>query len=250
MLSIVVPVYNSVSTIEDTVFRLAAHCRERHYEWELIIIDDGSTDGTGTKLKEMFGAFPDLNVLENYVNRGKGYSLRRGFERSNGEYVIHTDADLPYSLDAIDSMLRLLQQGADVVIGSRVHRESRYCMHADHFRYIFMRHLLGRGFLITANLLLRLNVTDTQCGIKGYRRDAVRRLAPRLVADRFAFDLEMLYLARKMGLAIEEVPVTYNYKGSPSSVKLLHDGWSVMFFLIKFALSGKDGNYERKDNHA
>jgi len=247
-LSIIIPVYNGASGIEGTVASLMRHCREKSYDYEVIVVDDGSIDGTDIKLKELKDTYSELCVLRNPGNRGKGYSVRRGFQQSHGEQVIYMDADLPYGVQAIDVLVGTLSNGADVVIGSRVLPDSRYHVHPRHFPYIFMRHILGRLLLFGVNRLFKLHVSDTQCGLKGCRRGAAAHLESKLTIDRFSFDIELLHLARQAGFVIAEIPVEYDYSGTMTTVRILRDCWSIGKDLLKIKLAEIQGKYRCKAN--
>jgi glycosyltransferase involved in cell wall biosynthesis len=229
--------------VDGVVDALVAHCRGLGSGFELILIDDGSTDGTPAALAACARKHPEVRVLSNDANRGKGYSVRRGLAAAQGANVVFTDADLPYGTAAISRVVDALVGEADVAIGSRVLPESRFRMHPRHFPYIFMRHLLGRVFLKIVNLLFGLEVTDTQCGIKACRRAAAHHIAERLTMDRFIFDVELLHVARRAGFRITEVPVELKYEGHMTAVRVLRNAVSVPRDLLRMKLADWRGQY-------
>ena len=243
-LSIVIPAYNSGASIAGVIARLADYCRGRGLVHELIVVDDGSGDETRMTLLAAQRQYPELRILRNEPNRGKGYSVRRAYAECAGANVVFTDADLPYGLGPIEAAVTALDAGADLAIGSRVLPESRFRMNARHFPYIFIRHLLGRTLVKTVNLMFRLNVSDTQCGIKACRRSAARYIASRLTIDRFVFDVELLHVARKAGYRIVEIPVELDYTGKVTTVRILRDALFVLFGLWKIKFADWRGRYE------
>ena len=235
--SLVIPIYNGAATVEDNVHTVVHHFRERHADFELILVDDCSTDDTAVKLNNLQGLYPELRVLQNLKNQGKGNALKRGFLTSQGDFILFTDADLPYGTDGLDVLLDTLNRGADVVIGSRVHPYSQYTMHSRHFPYIFFRHVLGRMLVAAANILFHLNVSDTQCGIKGCRRRVGATVAAQVKSNRFAFDIEFLHVVRQAQWTIEEMPVNLTYAGNVTTVRILRDSYIVLRDLLKIKLA-------------
>lgn len=236
-LSVIVPIYNGADSVEHSVNTILKHYRERDTEFELIVVDDCSTDDTEMRLKDLQPLNPELRVFRNFKNQGKGYSIRQGFLQCTGDLILFTDADLPYGTDGLDAVFDTLDRGADVAIGSRVHPNSRYTMHSRHFPYIFFRHVLGRILVAFANRLFQLHVSDTQCGIKGFRKIAGATILPNVNSRRFAFDIEFLSIARDFKWTIEEVPVNLSYTGQTTTVKIMRDSYIVLRDLlrIKFA---------------
>lgn len=243
-ISIVIPTYNSAGTIADVVSQIVRFFRTKSLSFELIVVDDGSSDETDARLKDIQSEYQELQVFRNVPNRGKGYSVRRGFQESRGEYVVFTDTDLPFGLEAIQRVVEALRQGSDVVIGSRVLPDSRFRMNPRHFRYIFMRHLIGRTLLTTVNFLFGLEVSDTQCGLKGCRKIAAKHVAPRLTIDRFLFDVELICVVRRSGFRITEVPVELDYTGEATTVKVMHNIVAVLKDLLRIKLRDVQGKYQ------
>jgi dolichyl-phosphate beta-glucosyltransferase len=243
-LSIVIPVYNSGVRLADVVASVVSHCRAHGMPFELLVVDDGSDEETRATLATAQREHRELRVLRNEHNRGKGYSIRQAYAECAGTHVVFTDVDLPYGLDSIEPALAAIDGGADLVIGSRVLPGSTVRMSSQHFPYIFARHLLGRTMLRAVNLIFGLAVSDTQCGFKVCRQAVARYLATRLTIDRFAFDVELIFAARKAGYQIVEIPVQLNYTGRMTTVRVLRDAPVVLRDLFQIKLADWRGRYE------
>lgn len=212
-LSLVIPAYNESAIITDTLRTVIARLERIEAEYELIVVDDGSTDNMAQLVRD----FPDPHVrLESYQpNRGKGRAVRVGMLAARGEYIVCTDADLAYGLDNIPAMLSALETGADLCIGSRRLDALGYQ------GYPPMRLLTSKVFGFLVRLFSGLPY-DTQCGIKSYRRTAARAIFETCVTDGFAFDFEVLLRARKLGLRVDQTAVhVVNHR--ESKVNILRD---------------------------
>lgn len=216
--SLVLPVYDGARFLERSLYKAREWLSRRAGESELIIVDDGSKDATPAILRafaaESGERRPRVRCLRNPINRGKGYSVRRGLLAARGQLRLFSDADLTYPLGSFTHVLRTLRRGADIAVACRVHEDSRYVVAPDFFRYIYTRHNAGRVFnwLVRATVVRELR--DTQAGLKGFRASVVEDLFPRLTQDGFSFDVELLFLAQRRGYRVEEVPVTYHYARS------------------------------------
>lgn len=248
-LSIIVPIYNGANSVDNSVNSILRHYRERNTDCELIVVDDCSTDDTEVRLKDLQVLNPELHIVRNLKNQGKGYSIRQGFLHCTGDMILFTDADLPYGMDGLDAVFDTLNRGADVAIGSRVHPNSRYTMHSQHFPYIFFRHVLGRMLVAFANQLFQLHVSDTQCGIKGFRKIVGATILPNVNSRRFAFDIEFLSIARHFKWTIEEVPVNLSYAGQKTTVKIMRDSYIVLRDLLKIKFSNISGDRKATPLH-
>lgn len=201
MQSLIIPAYNEGETLCRTVAEAALLS-----ETEIIVSDDGSTDGTAERMLD----YP-VRLVRSEENRGKGHAVALGAAAAKGEYLFYTDADLSYPLSAIAEARRLLEEGADIVCGRRI---------GD---YPPLRRAASIGYRILADTLLGSTVTDIQCGFKGMRKAAAQRIFPLLQTSGFAFDAELLYLARQQGMMVAELPVRMTHSHA-SKVSLLQDG--------------------------
>ena len=199
-----VPVYNEVRRLATSLDKIFPYMDARHPGYEVLVVDDGSSDDTVGDAQRRFGNRPQLRFAAYGGNRGKGYAVRYGIEQARGDLVLFTDADLSTPIEELDKLLAAIGQGADVAIGTRAHRDSDVRV-----RQPFFRDAGGKLFNAVVRLLLLPDLHDTQCGFKLCRRAAVLPLVRRMRVDRFAFDVELLYLAHLHGLSIAEVPVIW-----------------------------------------
>ena len=227
VLSIVVPAYNEASRLADGVRRLTDAVAEGAVDpesTEVVVVDDGSTDDTGAVASSLLEEFPHRRVLRLPQNRGKGAAVRAGVLASTGRHVAHMDADMAIHPRQLPAMLAALEH-ADVAIGSRAH--GRGVVYSTR-----LRTLEGRAFNLAVNTVTGVRLADTQCGFKAYRAPAARLLFGCTVIDRFAFDMEVLSLARVLGLRIAEVHVEWTDVPG-SRIRPLRDPLSMLLDLVR-----------------
>lgn len=237
--SVVIPAYNEEGTIKSTLSALLAHLRSSDTVHEVIVVDDGSEDNTVEEVDSLIRDRSPVMLLKNAVNRGKGSAVRRGVLNSQGRYVFFMDADFSYPVQEIDKMLVELENGYDVVIGSRALPESRLEVRPPLLRYI-----AGQAYSVLIGLLVFGGIPDTQCGFKGFRREVAVDLFSRLTLNDFAFDVELLFLARKHGYKIRAVPVTLRFNAQNSKVRLLRDSILMLADLVKIRFNDATGRYD------
>jgi glycosyltransferase involved in cell wall biosynthesis len=226
-LSIVIPSYNEELRLPGSLEKIAVYLRENEPNSEVIVVDDGSADRTAAVAESWRGRIPGLRVVSNGVNRGKGFSVRRGSLEAQGEIVLFTDADLSSPIEEAEKLLAALATH-DVAIGSRAVDRSLIEVHESVFR-----EFAGIIFNRIVRVILRLPFVDTQCGFKAFRRERCQIIFEQQTIERFGFDPELLYLARHHGLSIAEVPVRWAH--SPATkVNMLRD--SVQMFLDVFVI--------------
>ena len=227
-LSIIVPAYNEDTRIGLTLKTLAAHL-ERHFPaFEIIVIDDGSTDSTAEKVRQAAAANNRVALHSLPRNRGKGFAVRTGMMLAQGDAVLFTDADLSTPVEEIDLALAELKQGFAVVIASRRHPDSIIAR-----RQSWARELIGRGFNKIIRALFSLPFKDTQCGFKCFTKAAAKAVFARATIDTFSFDVEVLMIATALGYSIKEIPV--HWTNAPGSkVRPLRDAATI--FRELFAL--------------
>ena len=204
MLSIVVPCYNEEQRLPRTVEKIESYLDGKHIDYELILVDDGSADGTRRVMEEAEAAHPSVRVEALPQNRGKGRALALGVEAAKGDEVLLTDADLSTPIEELDKLEAALNDGAGVAIASRALRGSRVEVSQPIYRV-----LMGKGFNLIVQAVLLPGIWDTQCGFKLFRADVARRVFAGLSTDGFAYDPEVLYRARRQGVKIVEVPVVW-----------------------------------------
>jgi glycosyltransferase involved in cell wall biosynthesis len=223
-LSFAVPVKDGLGHLGETLDQITAFAQELGRSYELIVVDDGSRDGTRELLEMRAAADPHLRVLHHEGNRGKGAALKTAAASSRGALLISLDADASYDLATAREGIRALEGGADAAIGDRRDPRSQFVLHPRQFAYIGLRHAIGWVFNRLARLLTGIRVEDVQCGFKCYRGELARRVFPQVEDDRFAFDLELIALLQQEGCAIAELPVVYTDRDQPTTVRFLHDG--------------------------
>lgn len=189
-LSIIIPAYEKGKLVINTIKSLLEHFPQA----EIIIINDGSKDDT-KKIKDIFGA--KIIYLENEINYGKGYSLRKGFNKAKGKYLIFTDADLPFSVEYINKAFEKLKEKKSIVIG---HRKRFY---NDRFYKKFLRPFL----YLVLKILFGFKYHDTQCGLKGFVKERGKRIFALSVTNGFVIDIEILNLAKRLGYLVDEIEV-------------------------------------------
>ncbi len=237
--SIVIPAYNEGSRIAATLQELLGYARQRGWEVEIIVVNDGSRDDTAEVVRRWAAEHACIQVLENPGNRGKGYSVRKGMRHAQGEVLLFTDADLSSPISEAPRLLQAIQQGADVAIGSRwlvAELQTR--------RQPVYRQFLGRLFNLGLWVILGLNFRDTQCGFKAFRRAAAQAIFARQQIEGWGFDPELLFLARKLGLRTVEVPVQWAHDHR-SKIRPLRDGLRMIGELLAIRWNDLAGRYER-----
>ena len=237
-LSLVIPAYNAEATISHTVKTVLDFLKDKKYLSEVIIVDDGSKDKTASIGEKFAVTYPNVKIIRNSTNKGKGYSVKRGVLSAQGKYAIFTDADLPYALEDTEKFLYWLSHGYDIVIGSRR-------LPASEVRKTpaIHRKIMGRIFSTIVGILTSRGFADTQCGFKGFKRETTQFIFEKQRIDRFAFDIELLYLARKYKLSIKELPVKLT-SSQFSTVKLLLDPLNMLRDVFKIRLNDWLGRYK------
>ena len=206
MISVIMPAYNKVqnisSAIEDTVNALEKY----GLEYEVIVVDDGSNDGTYDKVASVAKEHVSVKVFGYKENKGKGYALKYGFQFAQGDLVLFLDADSDLPPSQISLFLdRMVESNIDIVIGSKRHPLSEV-------KYPLLRRFLSWGYSLLITLMFNLKTTDTQVGIKLFRKGVLDQVLPKLLVKKYAFDVELLVNARKLGYHITELPVVLNYQ--------------------------------------
>ena len=227
LLSVVIPAFNEENRLILTVEKISQYLAAKKYGWEIIIVDDGSTDKTFDLAAEFASIMLSVRVLRNDTNRGKGYSVKRGILASKGEFVMFTDADMSTPIEEMEKLFYAIEEGSDIAIGSRGIKGSDVKVPQSWYRQ-----LMGKVFNLFVKVILLQDFNDTQCGFKLFKGDIARDIARDLKLDGFCFDVEMLYLAKKKRCKIEEVGVVW--KNSPQSkVYLVNSSLSMFFDLLK-----------------
>jgi glycosyltransferase involved in cell wall biosynthesis len=203
-------------------------------------VNDGSSDNTAEVVRRFMSLYPDLRLVENPGNRGKGYSVRNGMLNARGDVRLFTDADLSSPIYEAAKLFAALEQGADVAIGSRWLRAELQTE-----RQPWHRQLFGRCFNLALRIVLGLNYSDTQCGFKAFTRGAAHTVFTRQRIERWGFDPELLFLANKFKLRTAEVPVEWAHDHR-SKINPLRDGIKMGTEMLAVRWNDMNGRYKKE----
>jgi dolichyl-phosphate beta-glucosyltransferase len=205
-LSIVIPAYNEEKRLPSSLDQVLSYVLGRYEFIEVLVVDDGSKDGTAQCVRKYAQTHPSVRLLQNPGNRGKGYAVRHGMLEAAGEWILSTDADLSSPISELDRLFEAASRGgAQVAIGSRALDRSLIGVHQP-----AGREYAGRVFNFVMRLITGLPFVDTQCGFKLYESTAARRIFSKQQVDGFGFDVEDLFIAKLLGVKVVEVPVRWN----------------------------------------
>lgn len=239
-ISVVVPAYNEAVCIQSTLEKLVAYLSARFSRFEIIVADDGSVDRTRAKVAESASKDPRVRLLSFAGNHGKGFAVRQGILDAKGESIFFTDADLSTPPEEIETALACLKEGFSVVIASRRHPQSVITRHQPR-----MREAVGAAFNRAVRALLSLEFRDTQCGFKAFSATASRQIFSLARIDGFAFDAEILVIARNLGCRVKEIPVRWS-NAPDSKVSLGRHLYGVVKDLLRIYRNDRRGVYERR----
>lgn len=231
LLSVIMPVYNEEHCLAESIRRVTVFMTLKNWDWELLIVSDGSRDRTDAIAREASARDGHVRLLVSEKNSGKGAAVRRGVLAAEGKNILVTDADLAAPIKEVDKLLAAMDHGADIAVGSRAIRKEGCDVQQD-----WRRVLSSRIFNAIVHLLVLKGFHDTQCGFKCFRREAAKPLFEAQKLDGFSFDVEILYLAVRRGLTVKEVPVMWR-AGEKSKVRVLRDSFRMireLFLLRKF----------------
>lgn len=234
--SIVIPAYNERARIGATLDKVLAYVHSQGWDAEVIVVNDGSRDNTADIVQSFAAKDPALRLIENPGNHGKGYSVRNGMLHARGRIVLFSDADLSSPIEESVKLFAALDAGADIAIGSRWLKAELQTQ-----RQPLHRQLFGRIFNLLLRMTLGLQFADTQCGFKAFKRAASQAIFPWQKIERWGFDPEILFLARKFGFKVAEVPVAWGHSGG-ARINPLIDGARMFQEMLRirwYSLSGK-----------
>lgn len=239
-LSVIIPAYKEAGRIGDTLKKIDEYLRSQKYTYEIIVINDGSPDKTAEEVSQVLPEIKNLRLIDNKKNRGKGFVTRQGMLEAKGEFRVFMDADNSTTINHIEKMWPEFDKGCEVVIGSRDIKGADIAVSQPWWRI-----MLGNIFNLIVQIVSGLRgIWDTQCGFKGFTAKSVEDIFPKCKIDRFAFDVEILVLAKKMGYEIKEVPVrwindTTSTVGFKNMVKMLIDVFHIRKNLVLRKYNGK-----------
>jgi glycosyltransferase involved in cell wall biosynthesis len=239
LLSIIIPAHNEELRLPGSLEKIAAFLKEQDYEAEVIVVDNGSQDNTAGVVGQFMVRYPFVSLIRD-ERRGKGLAVKLGMLAARGEYLFICDADLSMPIEEVARFLPPILEDYDVAIASReVEGARRYGEPA-------YRHLMGRVFNFLVRLLAVPGFQDTQCGFKCFRREVARDIFPYQTMEGWGFDVEVLFIARKRGYRIVEVPINWYYMAE-SRVRPIKDTLGMLRELLKVRLNDWRGMYVRVD---
>jgi glycosyltransferase involved in cell wall biosynthesis len=237
--SFIIPAYNESERLSASLPKVLDFIRERQYDAEVIVVNDGSADDTADVVRRFAATNPEVKLLKNPGNHGKGYSVRNGMLHGTGDVLLFTDADLSSPIYEADKLFKAIAEGADIAIGSRwLQRELQT------ERQPWYRQLYGRLFNLGLRIVLGLPYHDTQCGFKAFTRTAAQTVFTRQHIERWGFDPELLFLADKFKLRTVEVPVEWAHDHR-SRIKPLRDGLNMGVEMLKVRWNDLRGRYRQ-----
>lgn len=205
-LSVIIPAYNEERRLPKTLEEINKYLTRQNYGYEIIVVSDGSKDKTAEVAKNLQSKIKNLKIIDNKENHGKGYVVRQGLLEAEGDYRLFTDADNSTSVDQVEKIWPEFEKGFDVVIGSRDIKGAVLDPPQPWLRKI----ILGEGFKLYRKIIIGLwKIEDTQCGFKCFTNKAAEDVLPKCIINRFAFDPEILVIAKKMGFKIKEIPIVW-----------------------------------------
>jgi dolichyl-phosphate beta-glucosyltransferase len=237
--SIVIPAFNESARIPATLRSVVACIRARGWQAEVVVVNDGSRDDTAAVVRQFALDAPEVRLIENPSNRGKGYSVRSGILHALGDIVMFTDADLSSPIEEAEGLFKAISHGADIAIGSRWLATSRQTHRQPLYRQVF-----GRCFNALTRLVMSLPFADTQCGFKAFTRTAAQTVFQLQTIERWGFDPEILFIALKRGYRVEEVPVSWAHD-ERTRISYLRDGLQMLKELAIVRWNALIGRYGR-----
>jgi len=240
-LSVLIPVYNEEDKIRDNLQKIVDYLNGKDLSCEIILVDDGSRDKSLGMVRDFFKGMssPSHTILHFDQNRGKGFAIKQGMLASKGEYVLFLDADLSGSIEEIEKLFPFFKSEYDILIGLRTTRGFYGSK-----RVLLVRGLFGVGFLILGKLFLNLKVWDITCGFKCYKRRTVNLIFSRQLINGWVFDAENIFLAKKFGFKIKEVPIKWTHYAKGSKVRLVRDIVRSAWELLQIRINDLRGRYE------
>ncbi len=227
--SIIIPAYNEGDSIKRTLDQITQFLNQQTFPFEIIVVNDGSTDKTG----EIVENYPGVNLISFDKNQGKGAAVKAGVMAAKNNYILFMDADHAIP---IQYLLEFKEIDTDIVIGSKYLNQTE--------NYPLYRRVVGKVFSFLKYIITGLNIKDTQCGFKFFKRDVAKKLFGMSQITGWCFDVEILLLAKKLNYAVKEMPIKLSDINAPSQISLLNSGTQMFMDLLKLRLKFKRGDYE------
>jgi dolichyl-phosphate beta-glucosyltransferase len=238
--SIVVPAYNERARIGETLEQVLEHVRAQKWSAEIVVVNDGSRDDTASFVRQFAAGHPEVRLIENPGNQGKGYAVRNGVLNARGQVILFTDADLSSPITEAAKLFAALEKGADVAMGSRWLDPTLQFQ-----RQSLRRQIMSRAFNVFTRAMLWFPYHDTQCGFKAFTRRAAQTIFPLLRINRWGFDAEIIYLAHRMKLQVAEVGVKWGHDEG-SKLHPWRDGFYMGLDTLKIRWLSWTGGYRKE----
>jgi glycosyltransferase involved in cell wall biosynthesis len=240
--SIVIPAYNESARIPASLEAVVACIHQHGWSAEVIVVNDGSRDSTAEVVRAFAANAPEIRLVENPGNRGKGYSVRNGILQAQGEVVMFTDSDLSAPIEEAERLFAAIAAGADIAIGSRWLETDRQTIRQPLYRQFF-----GRCFNAVTRIVMGLHFADTQCGFKAFTRAAAQTVFQLQTIERWGFDPEILFIALKRGFRVVEVPVSWSHD-ERTRMSYLKDGLTMLEEIARIRWNALTGRYDKQIN--
>lgn len=238
-LTVIIPAYNEEKNVKGTLIEIAEYLKKKKFSYEVIVVDDGSIDSTAPFAQSVSGIFLNFKLLKNEINKGKGHAVKRGISDARGEYALFMDADNSTSIDELDKFLPYLEEGYDVAIASRRLKDS-----VVEEPQPLLRSKMGQFYILLSRLILKLNLSDFNCGFKVYNIKSSRFIFDLQTMNDWSFDVELLFLINKYGLRLKEIPVRWVHK-SGSKVRPVKDALKSFISVLRIKLNDMKHRYEK-----
>jgi dolichyl-phosphate beta-glucosyltransferase len=238
LLSIIIPAYNEEARLRGSLDQIERFVAAQGYGVEVVVVNNNSSDAT-PQIAEAFAAeHPDYACVFHEPRQGKGAAVKTGMLNGRGAYLFICDADLSMPIEQVNRFLPPAIDGYDVAIASRELPGAERIGEPEY------RHLMGRVFNLIVRIFAVPGIQDTQCGFKAFRREVAQDVFPRQTIDGWGFDVEVLFIARKLGYRLDEVPITWYYKPQ-SRVKPIHDSINMFVEVLRVRMNGWRGLYKK-----
>jgi dolichyl-phosphate beta-glucosyltransferase len=238
LLSIIIPAYNEEERLPQSLERIGSFAAGQTYSTEVLVVNDGSQDNTANIARDFRRKYPFVSLIDK-EHRGKGHTVKTGIMAAQGQYLFACDSDLSMPIEEVSKFLPPALDGYDVAIASREVRGAR------RYGEPVYRHVMGRVFNLIVRLLTVPGIQDTQCGFKSFRREVARAIFPYQTVDGWSFDVEILFIARKYGYQIIEVPIDWYYM-ERSQVHPIKDTVGMFREVLKIRRNARRGLYDKR----
>ncbi|MFC1690536.1 dolichyl-phosphate beta-glucosyltransferase [Nanoarchaeota archaeon] len=234
-ISIVIPAYNEEKRIGNSLKKILSYLKKNKFNFEIIVVDDGSTDNTIKIVKKINS---NIRIIKNNSNKGKGFSVRKGILSANKQLILFSDADLSTPIEELPRLIKAIEDDYDLAIGSRAITGAKIEIHQP-----FYREAIGRIFNKIVQTIATWGIKDTQCGFKLFKKKTAKEIFSRLTINNFGFDVEAIFIAKKKGYKIKEIPITW-INSAGSKVSPVKDSIKMFLDLFKIRIYSLLGKYK------